>query len=288
MAYEKHTWACGEVVTAEKLNQMEDGIADVSECCEQAHADIEEIKEQLDGGSVEIVSFASATDEQFAAMVAALDAGKLTVEETGWQVGDERQVTLSAMAADGVGESHEEQTVTFVIMDSGHYDLVGGGKDHFVLGLKDCLNEKGYMNSTNTNAGSWDDCARRTWCNNVFRNAIPETLRGCFKQFETITAETYNGTALKTSEDYFALFAEKEVFGARTYSNETEADPLTQDAWYETSANRIKNVSGSASVWWERSPNANNSNNFCNVNSSGSASGSVAGSTRGLAPFGCI
>ena len=31
MAYEKQTWACGEVVTADKLNHMEDGIANASE-----------------------------------------------------------------------------------------------------------------------------------------------------------------------------------------------------------------------------------------------------------------
>lgn len=28
---------------------------------------------------------------------------------------------------------------------------------------------------------------------------------------------------------------------------------------------------GSANNWWERSPNSGNSNNFCNVNSDGSA-----------------
>lgn len=28
MAYEKHTWSCGETVTAELLNNMEDGIAE--------------------------------------------------------------------------------------------------------------------------------------------------------------------------------------------------------------------------------------------------------------------
>lgn len=27
MAYDKHTWTCGEAITAEKLNHMENGIA---------------------------------------------------------------------------------------------------------------------------------------------------------------------------------------------------------------------------------------------------------------------
>lgn len=30
MAYEKQTWECGETITAEKLNHIEDGIADAS------------------------------------------------------------------------------------------------------------------------------------------------------------------------------------------------------------------------------------------------------------------
>lgn len=28
MAYEKHTWECGEPITADKLNNIEDGISD--------------------------------------------------------------------------------------------------------------------------------------------------------------------------------------------------------------------------------------------------------------------
>lgn len=45
---------------------------------------------------------------------------------------------------------------------------------------------------------------------------------------------------------------------------------------------------GSANNWWERSPNASNSTNFCNVNSNGNANYNNATNTNGLAPFGCI
>ncbi|MGN1175793.1 MAG: DUF6273 domain-containing protein [Roseburia sp.] len=41
-----------------------------------------------------------------------------------------------------------------------------------------------------------------------------------------------------------------------------------------------------ASNWWERSPNYNNSTNFCNVNSNGNANNNNASNTNGLAPFG--
>lgn len=239
-------------------------------------------------GGLEIVPWSTGTDEQIAAMVAAMDDGTLSILDSGWQIGDERTVSLTAMSATGVGESHAAQSVTLVLMDSQHYDLVGGGKDHFVVGLKHSLNEAGYMNRSNTNSGSWDGSARRTWCNNVFRAAIPETLRACFKQFKTVTAETYNGSTTKISNDYFALFAEQEIFGSRTYSNTTEAAALTQIEYYKTSSHRVKNRSGSADNWWERSPGSDYSGSFCYVDSSGGANGSGASGTRGLAPFGCI
>lgn len=248
----------------------------------------------------EIVSWADGTDEQIAAMVAALDAGTISIEDTGWSVGDERKVTLAAMAATGVGESHVEQTVTLVLMDSQHYTLTeatagGDTKDHFVVGLKNFLSngtsgEYGYMNSSNTNSGSWNGCARRKWCNEVFRAAVPEALRDCFKQFKVPTATSYNGSSVTESDDYFALFAEKEIFGSYSYSNSTEAAALSQIEWYKTSSNRVKKAgdSGSAGDWWERSPYSSISSYFCFVTSNGSANSFYAHSTYGLAPFGCI
>ena len=250
------------------------------------------IAEQVaENNSLKIVPWSTGTDEEIAAMIAALDDGRITIEDTGWQIGDERTVSLAAMEATGVGETHAAQQVTLVLMDSQHYDLVGGGKDHFVVGLKNCLNEMGYMNSTDTSAGSWESSARRAWCNNVFKNAIPATLRNCFKQFNVITCTEWNDTTNTTSNDYFALFAEKEVFGERTFSNETEAAALTQIEYYATEANRIKTVNGEAGLWWERSPDASpkgGGGRFCFVFNDGGAGNGFASLAGGLAPFGCI
>lgn len=40
----------------------------------------------------------------------------------------------------------------------------------------------------------------------------------------------------------------------------------------------------STANWWERSPNRNNSNNFCNVNNNGNANNNNAGYSYGVAP----
>lgn len=40
----------------------------------------------------------------------------------------------------------------------------------------------------------------------------------------------------------------------------------------------------STANWWERSPNYNNSNNFCNVNTNGNANNNNANNSNGVAP----
>ena len=236
--------------------------------------------------ALEIVSWASGTDEQIAAMVAAADAGQIDLSDY-WSEGDTRTVSLSSMSATGVGESHAAQSVQFVLSDPGHFTLASGKPCNFVVNMKDCLKETGYMNSSNTNSGGWNGCARRTWCNNVFRNAIPSGLRPAFKQFKT-KAATGTGTASTTSTDWFALPSEMEVFGRVTYANSSAESGNTQLNYYKTSSNRVKKVNGSADWWWERSPNSGGSAYFCVVSGGGSADNYSASVGNGLSPFGCI
>lgn len=250
------------------------------------------------GGGVKIVTWADGTDEEIVAMVEAADRGEISLADH-WKVGDERTVHLSAMAATGVGESHVAQDVTMVLMNVGGKTLAnatasGKTECNFIVGMKNGLangtdGEYGYMNMPNTNIGGWDSCARRTWCNNVFRNAIPASVRSIFKQHLNITANGTGATTV-TSTDYFALPAEKEVFGSNTYANSSAESSLTQFTYYATSSNRIKKCgdSGSADDWWERSPRSGRNNGFCRVASSGSASYDYAIYTFLVSPFGCI
>ena len=237
--------------------------------------------------SVKIVPWSTGTDEQIAAMVAAADAGEIVLSDY-WSAGDTRTVQLSAMAAEGVGESHAAQSVEFVLTDPGHYTLANGKPCNFVVLQKDCLKEPGYINSSDTNSGGWNGCARRTWCNSVYRNAIPSTLRGIFKQFTTYAANG-DGSSSVASSDYFALFSEKEVFGSTTYANSSAESQNTQLDYYNASNNRIKHLNGGGTYsWWERSPASENPTKFCRVNASGATTARAAKSQNGVAPFGCI
>jgi hypothetical protein len=276
-------------------------------------------KVKLDGSTIMLlseskpamVSFASATPSQREAVVRAYEAGIIDITEY-WSDGEEATATLPAIASSGtgwsVGESQPQQEVTIVLSLDNCKELVnvednGQKRTKFLYHQKDALNTPGYMNTTNTNTGSWEGCARRGWCNNGYKAAMIQAFGDIFHELKNITAQTYNGTTNQTSNDYFALPAGAEVFkgdatygqggtaGAQTaYSNLTEFNALTRFTYYETTANRVNKIgsSGSADFWWERSPRYQYATGFCVVNSDGNATGNGASVTYGLAPFGGV
>lgn len=247
--------------------------------------------------SVKIVTWATGTDAEIADMVAAADAGQISLKDY-WAAGQERTVSLAAMAATGVGETHAAQSATLVLMDSTCTGFTlaattSGGKTNpdFIVGLKNSLLEEGYMNLSDTNANGWSECARRTWCNDVFRQAIPASIRGIFKQFKWKQGKGGgNSSGILETTDFFGLAPEKAVFGSATYSQTDEAALYTQWDWYKASTNRIKKLgdNGSADSWQECSPISSNPHGFCRVSSNGSTNYSNASRAFGLAPFGCI
>lgn len=257
---------------------------------------------------LKIVTFASGTDAEIAKMIQAHYNNKINIADY-WAVGDTRTVSLSAMSATGVGESHRAQSVKFVIGGFNHDDLTspinGHTKAAITLLQKDCLmdatsasnvnngsadTEKGYMNSTTTNVGGWKNCARRTWCNNVFFSALPSTWQSMVKTVNKKVSVGNNSSTIETVQDKIFLAAEIEIFGSTTYSFSGEG---TQYQYYKNAtANRYKMPKWSSSdvshVYWERSPYSGDSAHFCIVNSSGTAYNNGADAARGVAPCLCI
>ena len=264
---------------------------------------------------LKIVTWAAGTDEQIADMVEAADAGTINLADY-WAVGDERTVSLSAMEKGNVGETQDAQSVVWVLIancanansagnkinanDSNSYQLVtatssGRMIPSFIIGQKNLLATLGYMNPTNTNSGSWNGCARRSWCNNQYYNAIPSTLKSILKQVKVATISEYNSSTMQYSNDYIFLNATKEIFGGTgggnsQASNTTESSHLVQLSYYETSSHRIKyqGSTSNAYQWWNRSPGYYYSSYFCSVSSVGSADYTYASITNGLAPCGCV
>lgn len=256
---------------------------------------------------LKIVTFGG-TDAEIAKMIKAHYNNKINISDY-WAVGDTRSVSLSAMSATGVGESHRAQTVQLVILGFEHDDLAtainGHSKAAVSVGLKDCLmdatsasnvnngsadTEKGYMNSTNTSAGGWKNCARRTWCNNVFFSALPSTWQSMVKTVNKKVSVGNNSSTIETVQDKIFLAAEIEIFGSTTYSFAGEG---TQYQYYKNAtANRYKMPKWTSSyvshIYWERSPISGSSAIFCRVGANGSADYSNASDAIGVAPCLCI
>jgi hypothetical protein len=142
------------------------------------------------------------------------------------------------------------------------------------------------MNSSNTNSGGWNSAARHTWCNNVFKAALPSYIQNLVKQVTKPYCATYNNATISNVNDYIWLLSENEVFGKKTHSPAQEG---TQYEYYKTTSNRIKytgnaSVTGSAQYWWERSPLSSGTDYFCSVDSNGNANSLIASTAHGLAP----
>jgi hypothetical protein len=243
-----------------------------------------------------LYDFETATDEELTTMVNAYYNGIITLDDVKsvWSVGDKRKISLSAMEATGVGESHVVQEQYFTILDFEHDDLVTSvnNKTKALISIQQ-LNvlsngitlEGGYMNSTDTNSGGWEESARRTWCNNVYYNALSSNIKSLVKQVIKQNYKVYNSTILTTTNDYIFLPSAAEVFSTLTEG--------TQYEYYKTTSNKTKyagNVSttGSAQIWWERSPYSAYAAGFHRVLLNGYGGAAGASDTNGLAPAFCI
>ena len=199
--------------------------------------------------------------------------GRLGMAQQFFKVGDSKTVNIG-------GTNYEVQIIGF-----NHDDKVSGGKAAYSFQLVDCLNQTQQMNTSNTNTGGWNGSAMRGRMS-TYKSQLPAALRNVIK-----TVKKKSGTgggsssgARQTNDDLF-LLSEIEIFGTTTYSVAGEG---TQYEWYKAGNSRIKKVNGSANYWWERSPYSGNTNYFCLVDSSGSASFSYATSSYGVSFGFCV
>lgn len=169
-------------------------------------------------------------------------------------------------------ETHAAQDVKMVLMHAGQYPLADGGECAFVVGQKDCLNEGGYIHPDN-DVNGWENCERRSWCNNDYKNAIPPTLLTTFRPM---------------AKDTFSLAAEREIRGSNPIGNPNADSGLFLFDYYKISTNRIKRMNGTNSYHWNKTPSYDNDLIFCATTSSGAAGSANVYSKWGLAPFGCI
>lgn len=257
---------------------------------------------------LKIVTFADGTDAEITKMIEAHYAGKINIGDY-WAVGDKRTIHHNAMDATYVSESHKANDYVYVIIGIEHDDLVTpiNGKTKAAITIQtermlyldttteynssyNTAHECGYMNSSSTNSGGWEECARRTWCNNVYKECLPAYIQNMMKQVKKLTSAGSQSNTIKTSNDYAFLPSEIEIYGIVEYSFAGEGEQYQY--FKNVTANRYKKPrynSGYASgYYWVRSPGSSNSGSFCFVIGGGDAYTNIASNTLGVAPCLCI
>ena len=260
---------------------------------------------------IEIGPWATATDAQLIEMLDAHYRGEIDLHGAeGWEIGAEREVALSAVAANAGGydlEAHDATTVKMVLMQEGGKKLASDGTTDcaFIVGFKGTYAtdswhlENGMIGDPQVvmQTRRWSSGVRRDWLNTVFKDSITSSdFRGLFKQFVNTECytnpDTYDVTVYNIN-DYFSFPSLYEIFGSWSVGGATASDcGDSQFEYYKTPANRIKwettTVNPDKVAYWTRSIGQTSAYYFCVATKEGSGITSWCNNTFGISPFGVI
>lgn len=145
------------------------------------------------------------------------------------------------------------------------------------------------MNSTNTNSGSFVGSDTYDYLNGTYYNSMPSDLKSVIKSVKKVTGKG-GGSSSGTRTDAMKifLFSEQEVFGSKKYSVGNEGSQYSRFTTSSTRIKKLSNGSGSAFLWWLRSPLSGSSNSFCIVHLNGAADYNLASVGRGVCAGFCV
>ena len=187
------------------------------------------------------------------AIIAACQSGNVP---DSWSVGDSKAMTINGTSyqIDIIGKNHDTYTA--------------GGTAPLTFQMHDCYADTKQMNSSSTNEGDWTSCAMRSTHLPAILVLMPTEVQNGIREVNKLTSAGSQSSTINTTADKLFLLSEIEIFGSTTYSKSGEG---SQYAYYSAGNSKVKNLSGSASYWWERSPIGSGSTAFCCVNSGGYA-----------------
>ncbi len=178
-----------------------------------------------------------------------------------------------------------------------HFKLADGSGNFAgcVFGMLGIMNSSRTMNSAQTNAGGWRDCAMRTYLNEKVFPALPRQWQAMIRDVEVLSSAGGTSETIVSATDKLFLFSNAEVGFDRTavpYVNEVDAGAESVSFPVFTDNNsRIKkayNGAGSAGYWWLRSPDPTGSTSFRSVYYYGNAGSNGAANAIFVAFGFCI
>lgn len=234
-----------------------------------------------------------------------------------FKVGDRKEIVLNGTV--GALTFEDYHTCAYIIGFDHNAAVEGDHRIHFQLaktalsgGTDICFTDGQYlntgssaafrMNTSNTNSGGWEaSYMRNNICgtskmttSGLIMGAIPAELRNALKRVTKYTnnnGSSSASSAVTATTDFFFLLSEYEVFGNITYSNTYEANYQQQYAYYSAGNSKVKyqhNSTGSAAIWWLRSPSTGNFSRFMEVGNDGTAYDIGARNSLGFAPGFCV
>ena len=223
-----------------------------------------------------------------------------------WAVGDTKQITMNGKVSDGLTLS-SYSTYVYIIGFNHNKDVEGTGiafggfKTAASGGIDVALCDSAYpdnktsgqwfnMNNSNTNSGGWSGSRMRSTTLPLVKSALPSDLQAVLKTTTIYSDNTGGGSDVASyvtaTQDELYLLAEFEIFGARTWANSAERNHQKQYAYYVAGNSKIKyrhDSTAAAVFWWERSVIATYADNFCYVDTHGTAGIDYASTSYGLA-----
>ena len=185
-----------------------------------------------------------------------------------WKVADQKAMTIG------------DKDYMIDIIGINHDIYTAGGTAPLTFQLHDCYANTQVMNSSNTNSGGWTSCAMRSTHLPVILSLMPTEVQNGIREVNKLTSAGNKSSTINTTADKLFLLSEVEIFGSTSYSAAGEG---TQYDYYKAGNSKVKKRNGSAAYWWERSPNASYSKNFCLVDSVGNVNDNRASYAGGVA-----
>ena len=233
-----------------------------------------------------------------------------------WAVGDTKRITLNGKV--GATTISNLKVDAFIIGFNHNSGKEGSNRIHFLLGKISGkfvgLVDSSYgsttstsgaftMNTSNTNSGGWGSSQMRSKVlgsassptsptANTLLAALPADLRAVMKSCTKYTDNKGGGNTasnVSSTTDYLFLLSEYEVFATHQYCNDAEPNYQAQYDYFKAGNSKVANkhsATGTAAVWWLRSPSCygNYGYYFCAVSSSGSLGSGNANAAYGVVP----
>lgn len=201
----------------------------------------------------------------WAEIIAACQANSVPAD---WKVGDSKTMTIGGQnyQIDIIGKNHDTYSD-------------GSGTAPLTFQLHDVYSAKYGMNSSATNVGGWTDCDMRTTTLPAILATMPSEVQAGIKEVNKKSTKGNRSGSTATTADKLFLLANMEIFGEAGYASKGEG---TQYAYYAAGNSTLKTQSGSASTWWQRSPDVSRNTTFCVVNLGGLGAATTASASHGV------